>query len=124
MRFLVITRTAAAIGTSALAHGEVNQTLDHAAKLAKYGVMLGTATLRPKSEGLRIEFSGRRRTFESGALPELNGEFVSYVLIEVRNRAEAIEWCRRVPSPCSDDGTGAIEVLQLADCQLTQIAPD
>ncbi|WP_124095722.1 YciI family protein [Burkholderia gladioli] len=81
-------------------------------ELAKAGVLLDAAGLRPSDEGWRVEHSGGRRTVLDGPFAETKELIAGYTMIQVRSREEALEWSRRFPSPFGEDD-GTIEVRQL-----------
>jgi hypothetical protein len=80
-------------------------------ELARAGVLLDAAGLRPTSTGCRIVWQGGRKTFTDGPFAEAKELIAGYTLIQTKSREEALEWARRFPNPGSIDG--AIEVRQL-----------
>lgn len=83
-------------------------------ELARAGVLLDSARLAPTSRGWRIRYAGDARHQIDGPFPP--GDLVAgYVLIEARSREEAMEWCRRCPSPFPDETECEIEVRPLVD---------
>ncbi len=59
-------------------------------ELMKAGVLLDLSGLRPSAEGVRVKFSG-------GKLAESKELLAGYWIIDVKSKAEAIEWAKRVP---------------------------
>ncbi|WP_414439893.1 YciI family protein [Burkholderia sp. 22PA0106] len=82
-------------------------------ELAKAGVLLDAAGLRPTSHGWRIEHEGGKRRVIDGPFAETKELVAGYTLIQVRSRDEALEWTRRFPSPFGALERGTIEVRQL-----------
>jgi hypothetical protein len=82
-------------------------------ELAKAGVLLDAAGLRPTSHGWRIEHEGGKRRVIDGPFAETKELVAGYTLIQVRSRDEALEWTRRFPSPFGPLEHGTIEVRQL-----------
>jgi len=83
-------------------------------ELARAGVLLDLASLQPSSNGMRICFSGGKKTVVDGPFPETRELIAGYWLIQVKSREEALEWARRIPAP---HGEGEVEVRQLVDLE-------
>ena len=81
--------------------------------LAKAGVLLDGAGLKPSSNGWRIRYSGEKRTVVDGPFAESKELVAGYTLIETKTREEAFEWARRFPNPAVDQGDAEIEVRPL-----------
>ena len=79
-------------------------------ELAKAGVLVDGAGLKPSSAGWRIEYDGKKTTVVDGPFPETKELVAGYTIIEVSSREEALEWTRRFPNPSIDGGKGEIEV--------------
>jgi len=87
-------------------------------ELAKAGVLLDLAGLQPSSKGARIKFArGGKRTVEDGPFIETTGLVAGYWLIQVKSRAEAIEWAKRAPAPHGAGAEGEIELRQLFELE-------
>jgi hypothetical protein len=85
-------------------------------EMVKAGIMLDGAGLKPSSTGARIRFSGNKRTVIDGPFAETKELIAGYWIIQVKNRAEAIEWMKRCPNPHEDDGEIEIrEFFELED---------
>jgi len=72
-------------------------------EMIKAGIMLDGAGLKPTSQGARIRFSGKTRTVIDGPFTETKELIAGYWIIQVKNKAEAIEWMRRCPNPHQED---------------------
>ncbi|MCD6705339.1 MAG: YciI family protein [Thiobacillus sp.] len=68
-------------------------------QLRKAGVLLDYAGLKPSSQGWRIRYDGDARTVIDGPFAETKELVAGYTLIDVKSRAEAMEWTRRYPNP-------------------------
>src|ERR1700745_3020298 len=68
-------------------------------ELMKAGVLLDLAGLQPSSKGVRVKFSGGKRTVVDGPFTESKELIAGYWIIQVKSREEAIEWAKRVPAP-------------------------
>ena len=67
-------------------------------ELVKAGVMLAAEGLHPSSKGVRVNFSGDKRTVVDGPFTETKELVVGFYLWQVRSLDEAIEWVKRMPS--------------------------
>jgi len=72
-------------------------------EMVKAGIMLDGAGLKPTSQGARIRFSGKTRTVIDGPFTETKELIAGYWIIQVKNKAEAIEWMKRCPNPHEED---------------------
>lgn len=64
-------------------------------ELAKAGVLLGAEGLRASSEGVRLRFSGGRRTVINGPFDGSAELSAGFSIVRVRTLEEAIEWASR-----------------------------
>ena len=79
-------------------------------ELKKAGVLLALDGLHPPSMGARVSFSGGKPAVTEGPFPDkevLGG----YWMINVKSRAEAIEWAARCPATDNE----VIEVRQVQE---------
>ena len=91
--------------------GKFNQELE------KAGVLLAGEGLQASSKGVRVRFSGSKRTVIDGPFTEAKELIAGYTLIQVKSREEAIEWARRFPNPAVDGKEGEIEIRQLFELE-------
>ena len=84
-------------------------------ELVKAGVMLAGEGLQPSSKGARVKFSGTTRTVIDGPFAETKELIAGYWIIQVKNKAEAIEWMKRCPNPYNEDGE--IEIRQFFELE-------
>jgi hypothetical protein len=66
-------------------------------ELVKAGVMLAGEGLHPTSKGVRIRFSGSKRTVIDGPFAETKELVAGFWLWQVKSLEEAIEWLKRAP---------------------------
>src|SRR5512145_2512787 len=66
-------------------------------ELVKAGVMLAGEGLHPSSKGVRVRFSGGKRTVIDGPFTETKELVAGFWLWQVKSKAEAIEWLKRAP---------------------------
>ena len=90
---------------------------DYHEQLSKAGVLLDGSGLQPSSKGWRIRYDGDKRTVIDGPFAESKELVAGYTLIQVRNRAEALEWSRRFPNPVGENQPAEIEVRQLYEME-------
>jgi hypothetical protein len=77
-------------------------------QLVKAGIMLAGEGLHPTSKGVRVAFSGSRRTVIDGPFAETKELIAGYWIWRVKSLQEAIEWAKRCPNP-----TGEESVLEI-----------
>jgi hypothetical protein len=80
-------------------------------ELVKAGVMLAGEGLKASSEGVRVQFSGPKRTVVDGPFAETKELIAGFWLWQVKSMEEAIEWARRCPNPHNEDSE--IEIRQV-----------
>ena len=68
-------------------------------EMVKAGIMLDGDGLQSSSKGARIRFSGDKRTVIDGPFAETKELVAGYWIIQVKSKAEAIEWMKRCPNP-------------------------
>jgi hypothetical protein len=83
--------------------------------MVKAGVMVDGAGLQASSKGARIRFSGDKRSVVQGPFPETSSLVAGYWIINVKSKAEAIEWMMRCPNPHEEDGD--IEIRQMFEME-------
>ena len=113
MRFMVMVKAdkdseAGVLPTEELlaAMGKYNE------ELAKAGVMIAGEGLHPSSKGARVRFSGDKRTVIDGPFSETKELVAGFWLWQVRSKAEAIEWAKRIPFQ-----EGEIEIRQVFEAE-------
>jgi hypothetical protein len=86
-------------------------------ELAKAGALLDATGLQPSSKGFRVKYSGAKRTVVDGPFTETKELIAGYTLIQVKSKAEAIEWAKRFPNPRGEGSDCEIEVRQLFELE-------
>jgi hypothetical protein len=66
-------------------------------EMAKAGVLLAGEGLHASSKGARVKFSGAKRTVTDGPFPATKELLAGLWMIQVKSKAEALEWASRVP---------------------------
>ncbi len=80
-------------------------------ELVKAGVMLAGEGLQPSSKGVRVKFSGNKRTVVDGPFAETKELVAGFWLFQCKSLAECIEWVKRCPNPMPTDSE--IEIRQV-----------
>ena len=79
--------------------------------LQKAGVLLALDGLHPPSMGARVSFQGGRPKVTDGPFTEAKEIIGGYWMIQVKSKAEAIEWASRCPGSDNE----VIEVRQVQE---------
>lgn len=77
-------------------------------ELVKAGVMLAGEGLQASSKGARISYAGGKRTVRDGPFTETKELVAGFWIWQVKNKAEAIEWAKRIPFQ-----DGEVEIRQV-----------
>jgi len=78
--------------------------------LQKAGVLVALDGLHPPSMGVRVSFSKGKPSVTDGPFAEAKEVLGGYWMIQVKSKAEAIEWAKRCPG-------GDNEVIELRQVQ-------
>jgi len=81
-------------------------------EMVKAGVMLAGEGLQASSKGARVRFAGGKPSVTDGPFTETKELVAGFWLIQVKSKAEAIEWARRVPFQ-----EGEVEVRQVFELE-------
>jgi len=81
-------------------------------ELVKAGVMLAGEGLAPSSKGARISYSGTKRTVRDGPFTEAKELVAGFWIWQVKNKAEALEWAKRIPFQ-----EGEVEIRQFFETE-------
>lgn len=79
-------------------------------ELVKAGILLSGEGLHPSSKGIRVRFSGEKRTVIDGPFAETKELVAGFWIWQVKDMQEALEWVKRCPNPHADDSE--IEIRQ------------
>ncbi|MBA2683800.1 MAG: YciI family protein [Gemmatimonadaceae bacterium] len=88
-------------------------------ELIKAGVMLEGEGLKPSSKGARVRHAGGKSTVTDGPFADTKELIAGFWMIQVKSKAEAIEWAKRVPF---DSNGGEIELRQVFEA--SDFTPD
>jgi hypothetical protein len=81
-------------------------------ELVKAGVMLAGEGLQPSSKGVRIAYSGSKRTVRDGPFTEAKELVAGFWIWQVKSRQEALEWAKRIPFQ-----DGEVEIRQVFEAE-------
>lgn len=104
MRFMVMVKATAGSEAGAM---PTEQLLTDMGKfneaLVKAGVLLAGEGLKPSAKGVRVNFSGSKRTVIHGPFSETGELVAGFWLWQCKDLAECIEWVKRCPNPMLSD---------------------
>ena len=86
-------------------------------QLVNAGVLVDGVGLHPSSKGVRIRYSGEKRTIIDGPFPETKELIAGYWIFQVKSREEAIEWAKRAPNPHGEGAEAEIEIRQFFELE-------
>jgi hypothetical protein len=78
--------------------------------LQKAGVLISCEGLHPPSMGVRVSFKDRKPLVTDGPFAEAKEVLGGYWMIQVKSKAEAIEWAKRCPG-------GDNEIIEIRQVQ-------
>jgi len=81
-------------------------------EMAQAGVLLGTEGCLTSSSGARVRIDGGKFAVTDGPFPETKELIAGFCLLQVKSKAEAVEWTKRFLSVV---GEGESEVRQLCE---------
>src|SRR6202171_6143363 len=79
--------------------------------LQKAGVLLAVHGLHPPSMGARVSFAGGKPKVTDGPFAEAKEVIGGYWMIQVKSKAQAVEWASRCPGGDSE----VIEIRQVQE---------
>ena len=82
--------------------------------LQEAGVLVALDGLHPPSMGARVSFANGQARVVDGPFPEAKEVLGGYWMIQVKSRAEAIEWAKRIPA-LDDDVIEVRQVQEMSD---------
>jgi hypothetical protein len=98
MRFMMIVKADKNSEAGAMPSKELIQEMGkYNEELLKAGVMLAGDGLQPSSKGARVKFGKGKQTVTDGPFAETKELVAGFWIIEVKSKAEAIQWAKRIP---------------------------
>lgn len=118
MRFMIIVKATPDTEAGVMPEEELMAAMaTYHEALAKAGVLLDGSGLQSSAKGWRIQYQGGKRSVIDGPFAESKELIAGYTLIQVKSRAEALEWTRRYPNPVGEGKPAEIEVRQLFELE-------
>ena len=114
MRFmmLVIPKGYETAAPGAMPSAEMVAAMDkYNTALQEAGVLLAMDGLHPPSTGVRVTFPGGKPAVKDGPFAEAKEVLGGYWMIDVKSKAEAIDWARS----CPGDENMTIEIRQVQE---------
>ena len=109
MRFMVIVKADKASEAGVLPDQKLlAEMTKYNEELVKAGVLLAGEGLQASSKGVRVKFSGNKRTARDGPFAETKELVAGFWLWQVKSKEEAIEWAKRIPFQ-----EGEVEIRQV-----------
>jgi hypothetical protein len=98
MRFMVLVKADKQSEEGAMPSREILEAMGKFnEKLIQAGVMLAGEGLHPSSKGVRMRFSGGKKTVIDGPFAETKELVAGFWIWRVNSREEAIEWLKKAP---------------------------
>ena len=85
-------------------------------ELVKAGILLAAEGLTASSQGVRVKFSGDKRTVIDGRFAETKEVVAGFTILRVESKEEAIEWVKRTPN-IFPNGEAVVEIRKLMDVE-------
>ena len=79
-------------------------------EMAKAGVLLAADGLQSSARGARVRLSGGKLTVTDGPFTETKELIAGFAIVQVKSKAEAIEWARRFLA-LAGDGESEIRLM-------------
>lgn len=99
MRFMIIVKATAASEAGILpTSAELAEMGAFNEQMIDAGIMLAGEGVQASSKGVRVKFqAGQPPVVTDGPFAETKELLAGFWLIQVKDKAEALEWCRRIP---------------------------
>ena len=120
MRFMMIVKANADSEAGKLPPDELIAAMaKYNEELMKAGVLVDLAGLQSSAKGARVHFSAStgKITVTDGPFAETKELIAGYWIINVKSKAEAIEWAKRIPAPHGVTQDGVIEIRQFFELE-------
>ncbi|HEU5219311.1 MAG TPA: YciI family protein [Gemmatimonadales bacterium] len=93
-------------------------------ELVKAGVLLAAEGLQSSAKGVRVRFSGNKRTVIDGPFAETKELIAGFWLWQVKSMQEAIEWVKRCPNPTGEESVIEVRQVQEAEDFGAELTPE
>ena len=116
MRFIVFVKATKESEAGEMPSTELLEAMgNYNEELVKAGIMQTGEGLHPSSRGVRVHFSGAKRTVTNGPFPETDQLVAGFWIWKVKSKEEAIEWAKRCPNPMPGDSD--LELRQIFEME-------
>ena len=113
MRFMVIVKATKESEAGEMPSAELLTAMGkYNEELVKAGIMLAGDGLHPSSKGVRVRFSGAKRTVIDGPFAETKELIAGFWMWQVKSKDEAIAWLKRAPFQ-----EGEVEIRQVFETE-------
>jgi len=113
MRFMMIVKSSKDCEAGKMPSEELLAAMgEYNKELMKAGVLVDLSGLQPTAKGARVKFLGGKITVIDGPFAETKELIGGYWIIDVKSKAEAIEWAKRIPVEDRDNEEREIEIRQ------------
>ncbi len=85
-------------------------------EITKAGVLLATDGLHPSSKASRVRVAGGKVNVTDGPFTEAKELIASYALLEVKSKAEAVEWTSRFLKALGGGECMVYQIYDSTDC--------
>jgi hypothetical protein len=120
MRFMVIVKGDSRTEAGVLpTQQELENMARYNEELVRAGVMLDGTGLQPTSKGAKVQYKNGKTVVIDGPFTESKEIIAGYWIIQVKDKAEAIEWARRIPFAeiPGSDRIPEVEIRQLFEME-------
>jgi len=120
MRFMMIVKANADSEAGKLPPDELIAAMGkYNEELMKAGVLVDLAGLQSSAKGARVHLSAGtgKITVIDGPFAETKELIAGFWIIDVKSKAEAIEWAKRIPAPHGATQDGVIEIRQFFELE-------
>ena len=93
-------------------------------ELMNAGILLAGEGLQPSSKGVRVKFSGKKRTVIDGPFAETKELIAGYWLWQAESMEEAIKWLKCCPNPHNEESEVEIRQVFEADDFGAEFTPE
>ncbi|GGW17134.1 transcriptional regulator [Streptomyces capoamus] len=84
-------------------------------EMTKAGVLLDTAGLTPSAEAVRVDWDGEKAAVTDGPFTESKEVIGGYVVMQCKDRTEALEWTQRFLRIHGTEWRIACELREIAE---------
>lgn len=129
MRFMIMIKGNQQTESGAMPSTELLEAMGtYNEEMVKAGILLAGEGLHPSARGARIKFSGGTQTITDGPFSEAKELIAGFWIVQVKSKAEALEWISRIPGARGEvdhfGGEFEIELRQVFDPSDFDYAPE